>query len=295
MDNFFDDLTVNSDFKRIQFNELTLIEFDCPLTQSRAPIWTPHDFVVYVLNGRKDWHTLDSVVTLQKGEIAYVKKGGHIVQQYFDEGFCMLVFFLTDTVKKELSLSAASLSMSLQKPSSAHDIPTINKIATNPTIDAFFLSLMAYFKMAKPPADEVKKLKLLEFVHVLSTEDVNHGVVKHLLSQEPDTLSKLKAIMNQNYVYNLSVQAFAELCNRSVSSFRRDFQKCFKTNLSSWLLTVRVNHAAGLLSNTNLSVSQVALESGFENLSHFSRCFKDKIGFTPSQYRLRHKLVHTAK
>jgi hypothetical protein len=88
-ENFYTFLTENTKFSKILFNQLTLIEYDCPLQQSVVPIWSPHDYVVYVLNGKKTWFTqTGDTITLQKGDTAYIKKGGHFARQHFEDNFC---------------------------------------------------------------------------------------------------------------------------------------------------------------------------------------------------------------
>jgi AraC-like DNA-binding protein len=50
-------------------------------------------------------------------------------------------------------------------------------------------------------------------------------------------------------------------------------------------LQKRLEYSAVLLKNSALNISQVAFDSGFEDLSHFSRAFKEKFGASPVSYR----------
>ena len=95
----------------------------------------------------------------------------------------------------------------------------------------------------------------------------------------------LHQIMEQNFCFNLKLEDFAELCHCSLSTFKRDFQEHFDESPGKWLLQRRVRHAANLIANTDLSVTQVAFESGFEDLSHFSRSFKKVMGTNPTDYK----------
>jgi AraC-like DNA-binding protein len=88
--------------------------------------------------------------------------------------------------------------------------------------------------------------------------------------------------MTENYRYNLKLEQFARLSNRSLSSFKRDFQDIFHTTPGKWLLEKRLLHAMNLLCNMNKTISEAAFESGFETTSHFSRSFKEKFGVAPS-------------
>ncbi len=91
--------------------------------------------------------------------------------------------------------------------------------------------------------------------------------------------------MEDNYCFNLKTEQYAQLCNRSLSAFKRDFQKIMHTTPGKWLLEKRLNHALQLLLNSGKNVNEVAFESGFENASHFTRSFKERYLVTPSEMR----------
>jgi AraC-like DNA-binding protein len=91
--------------------------------------------------------------------------------------------------------------------------------------------------------------------------------------------------MEKNFCFNLKLEDYAELCHRSLSTFKRDFQQQFNESPGKWILKRRVQHAANIIANSNSSVSQVAYDSGFEDLSHFSRVFKKIIGSNPTEYK----------
>jgi AraC-like DNA-binding protein len=104
------------------------------------------------------------------------------------------------------------------------------------------------------------------------------------LVNEPQSVS-LQRVMEDNYCFNLTLEQYAELCNRSLSAFKRDFQKVMHTTPGKWLLEKRLNHALQLLGNKNKNVNEVAFESGFENASHFTRSIKERYQTTPSAIR----------
>lgn len=92
----------------------------------------------------------------------------------------------------------------------------------------------------------------------------------------------LQRIMDENYCFNLNMSAYASLCNCSLSTFKRDFEKISNTTPGKWLTERRLEHAMHLLSNMHKTVSEAAFESGFENLSHFSRASKERFGISPA-------------
>ncbi|HEX8277871.1 MAG TPA: AraC family transcriptional regulator [Segetibacter sp.] len=102
----------------------------------------------------------------------------------------------------------------------------------------------------------------------------------------------LQEVMEENYHYNLSLPDFAKLCNRSLSSFKRDFYAVYKTNPGHWLLSKKLDHSHHLLTTTDKTVNEISVESGFENSTHFSKAFKKRFGLSPLHYRHHSAISH---
>jgi AraC family transcriptional regulator, exoenzyme S synthesis regulatory protein ExsA len=107
----------------------------------------------------------------------------------------------------------------------------------------------------------------------------------YVLQQSPNLNLFLHQVMEQNFSKNLQLKDFARLCNRSLSSFKRDFSATFKTTPGRWLANKRLEYAQALLSTTYMSVSEVSLECGYTNYAHFSRAFKQRFGHAPTLFR----------
>ena len=67
-----------------------------------------------------------------------------------------------------------------------------------------------------------------------------------------------------------------------LSSF---FQKSFGTSMKTYILNTKMDVAKAMLTDTNLTISQIAYNIGFTNSHNFSTCFKKIVGLTPSDYR----------
>ena len=92
-------------------------------------------------------------------------------------------------------------------------------------------------------------------------------------------------IMENNFRYHLSLAEYAKLCHRSLSSFKREFALRFHESPGKWLRQRRLNYSATLLRQSPMNVTEIAFESGFEDVSHFSRVFKARFGLAPLAYR----------
>ena len=91
--------------------------------------------------------------------------------------------------------------------------------------------------------------------------------------------------IESNYIRTILVEEIAACTGLSTDYFSRMFKHF--TNLSpvEYIKNVRLAKAAELLRQPSMSVSQVALEVGFEDPGYFSRQFKQTLGISPSQYQ----------
>ena len=91
----------------------------------------------------------------------------------------------------------------------------------------------------------------------------------------------------ENFQSQIRLADALEVVHMSKASFSRHFLKCTGLSFGQFVNDLRISHACKLLHSSQLSVSQIALRSGFENLSNFNRVFRDRKEVTPSQYRKR--------
>ncbi len=124
-------------------------------------------------------------------------------------------------------------------------------------------------------------LKVREAVMILLQ---TNPVLKDVLFDftEPGKID-LEAYMNENYKFNVDISRFAYLTGRSLATFKRDFEKIFNATPSRWLQQKRLTDAYYLIKERGLKSSDVYLEVGFKDLSHFSFAFKKAYGVAPSQ------------
>lgn len=96
--------------------------------------------------------------------------------------------------------------------------------------------------------------------------------------------SAVQYIQN-NYAYDITVSKIADF----IGIDRTYLYKIFMTNLSmsveKYIIDVRLQNAQNLLTTTNYTILQIALSTGFYDLSHFSNSFRKHFSMSPSEYR----------
>ena len=102
-----------------------------------------------------------------------------------------------------------------------------------------------------------------------------------------DAFAKVMEHLHNHFADNFSTQQLADMAGLSVSHFERRFRHAFGASPRQYLVRVRIEHAAKLLSETDQTVSEIAHACGFYDHAHFGRSFRRIMNLSPSQYRKR--------
>ena len=100
-----------------------------------------------------------------------------------------------------------------------------------------------------------------------------------------DKLSNLFEYINTNYKNNITLKEAAKITNFTPESFCRFFRQKTGKKFIDYLHETRISSACRLLVNTDLTVAEIAYNTGFKTASGFNKLFKQYIGSSPSQYR----------
>jgi AraC-like DNA-binding protein len=150
----------------------------------------------------------------------------------------------------------------------------------DPFIKGFFDSLLPYFESRRPFSDAMLEIKTNEAIELLLQHDPE---LKNLLFDfnEPHKID-LRDYMDRHYMFNVPLSRFAKLTGRSLAAFKRDFAKIYGMAPGKWLVERRLAEALRLIRDERKKPTDVYLDVGFENLSHFSFIFKKAFGQSPA-------------
>ena len=112
------------------------------------------------------------------------------------------------------------------------------------------------------------------------------------INPEHDSSNMQSGIINEvildiekNYASDVSVEELSKKYNISRSQLFRLFKTKLDISPQQYIKHYRINHAADLLRRTDLTIGQVMEQSGFSNISNFSRQFKSVYGRSPKDFR----------
>ena len=159
------------------------------------------------------------------------------------------------------------------------------RVENDTALSAFFQSMQTYFSGTEKPPEPLLRLKLKELIVSILTSGRNPVLAAYFRAMADSEAPPIPEIMEANFRFNLSLDEYAKLCHRSLSSFKRDFQAHFEEPPRKWLLRKRLDYSAALLRTSRMNVTEIAFDSGFEDVSHFSRVFKDRFQVSPMAYR----------
>lgn len=91
--------------------------------------------------------------------------------------------------------------------------------------------------------------------------------------------------MNKNYSNEITVRECSRVVNMSYSYFSRMFQKITGKQFRRYLNEIRINHAEKLIMSTDRSITEIAMECGFNDVSYFISLYKSLRGVTPNTFR----------
>ncbi|QES88430.1 helix-turn-helix domain-containing protein [Rhizosphaericola mali] len=239
----------------------------------------PEHALGIMLSGESQYFTNDGTFVMEEGAICLMRRNQLFKKMKTlgsnGEPIALISLFFDQNILHEYATENNIATQNAYKGA-----PMIN-LSGNVFLKAFFDSLLPYIDDPKKLTAKIARLKSMEAIELLLQAD--DFILNFLFDfQEPYKID-IEAYMNLHFQYNIPIASFAKFTGRSLSSFKRDFTKIFETTPEKWLQQKRLEQAYFLISKKKQRPSDVYLEVGFENLSHFSISFKKKYGVNPSE------------
>ncbi len=131
-------------------------------------------------------------------------------------------------------------------------------------------------------------VKIRELLQVLVSGPGGRHFETQLRSLDTFVDPDLMLLMQSHFKENISLEQYAFLSNCSLSTFKRRFNQTFRLNPGKWIMQRRLEEAYQLL-RSEMNITQIAYEVGFETSVHFIASFRERYGETPK--RLQQKMA----
>jgi AraC-like DNA-binding protein len=156
-------------------------------------------------------------------------------------------------------------------------------------------SIIAFTELA--PYDELEiysiLLKLIAFcgknINLFRSSDpvAVSGTYKNTIS-----LSNVCSYISEHFTENITLESTATYAGFSKYHFERIFSEYTGMTFYQYLQQMRINYAQTLLSNPELSITDISFQSGFASSTAFTRAFKKSTGYPPSKFRMLNENKH---
>lgn len=276
----FDDTPYNS----LKAEGVTIVSYYQNEEVEKVNARLSRNLIVFVLSGRKTVLDQRRRKVVSAGEGFFLRKGNYLLSEKFGGqlSYHSYLFFFSDAFAHQFSRRHPDL----VEPTAASEGP-LSAFAANTELQNYLNSLRPYLSgscLADSP--DLAELKMQELFLLLAHTTESFRQFLQDLTTEP--AHDLRQIMNTHYNEDLSLEQLAFLTNCSRSTFKRRFKEEFDTTPGKWIKQKRLEEAKLRLRSTAKNVSEICLEVGFENLSHFIQSFKEQFGTTPKQFQLEH-------
>lgn len=249
----------------------------------------------YVLKGKKFIHDGDLRYEIAQGDVFYLAAGNHYTEDIPEAGKDfeqILFYFNNDLLNQVLSNLSMNYQLTIENDHSCHDCNQTNHVICSgwATIRNFFSTVNQYFKEDlfgdNLPAQKLKMTELIYLIITLPDCCIKNKLVNNIdLGQE-----QFEQIIQSHIFSDIGIEGLAHKCNRSLTSFKKEFYRHFYTSPHKWFIKQRLIQSRLLLISTNKLVSEIGMDCNFPNTSHFIKLFKKEYNMTPANYRQKMKI-----
>ncbi|MBQ8821910.1 MAG: helix-turn-helix transcriptional regulator [Lachnospiraceae bacterium] len=251
-----------------------------------SPLQSDHSHIYYeifyVIGGQCRFLLKDMVYHLKKGDFVYIIPG-ELHHAIFDEGECDLLtcYFKESYIDHQLFERWLPMKLPQNFTSFMGSIPSLYQE------DFYSLTnqMIAEFSGIDRFSDTFLACHLQEMVLFMTRHSVlSHEAPSMINASDADILAATKYIY-QNFRLPLSLDEVAAIASLSPTYFSKKFKQVTGMGFKEYLNYVRLKHAQTALLTTSNTITDIALEYGFNDSNYFKDLFKKVYGKSPREYR----------
>lgn len=237
-------------------------------------------FMMYVVSGKVIVTENGQEYTVHKGECVFIRRDHRIMfskNLYGSEPFKSITLRFDRNYLRKF-YQKLNIDRNLKKARTLDS--SVRVMEKSPYLDSLFLSMLPFFESDIEPNPEFIEQKMEEGVRTLL--NLNEGFYPMLFDFADPWKIDILDFLNDNYMYEFSMEEIASYTGRSLATFKRDFARISELTPQKWLIRKRLDKAYEMIVNEGRKVTEVCYDVGFKNRSHFTTAFKKQYGFSPT-------------
>ncbi len=269
---------------KVELEEFTFMKYRAFEKQNSVNVYLKSSIIVIVLAGKKNVTINGAKITLEKGQICFIKSGNLVLHQIFElengKYECLIMSlsdnFIGDFIKKHLNLF----------PSRENSLTQYYIAPSSKILNSNIKSVIPYFDTKTHFVKDIIKYKLYELLLNIISGDSNNRFKNILTSISIGKSNDFKYYIEQNYDKPLTLEEYASDFGSSLSKFKSDFKKLFNNAPKKWINNKRLEKSKHLIEFSDHSMTDICFMSGFSNFSNFIQLFKKKYRISPGKYKM---------
>lgn len=273
-------ITLPDDMNLEKSQQVHLVNYSSTKDVSKQQIILNQNIISFLLEGRKEVIFDNTALSIDPSKFIIMRSGNCLMtEKKISETSnykSVLLFFSSEMVYNFIrKMETEKLEAIEPKSVYAFDFDGFLK--------RFVDSLAVISELSQTVQGKLLEVKFEEIMLYL-TDKYGKEFLYALTTISDQNAQKFIRTIENSYLNKLSIKELAFLCNMSVSTFKREFEKHYGESPIKWFQNKRLEYAHALLSQEK-SPSEVYFEAGYENLSSFSQAYKSKYGVTPKHHK----------
>ena len=246
--------------------------------QYKNEVYIKSNILIFVRRGVKQLHLKDETLDIDENSILFLRSGNYIMTEVLDQYYEAMLFLYEDNLLLDFINK-----YNLNPKKIPNDQSSILKIDNTSELKTLIDTTCSYFTNDISNKEEIIKLKLEEaFLNILNSSSKDE--FENLLASIYES-NYFKIQVEKEFSYDDNILDLASKLKLTNLGFREKFKDVFGQTPKKWQTQKRLEKAKILLETTDKNVSEVCVESGFDNLSWFIQVFKKQYNQTPKQIK----------
>jgi AraC family transcriptional regulator, exoenzyme S synthesis regulatory protein ExsA len=279
------DLTEAPNSRFLQAGELCFGEYHQRVEQKPRNIFVTEHTLIFVSKGAKVFRFPHKEIVVEAGKAIFLKRGCYLLCESIADHshYESISIFFNESTLQNFWLGLNIPDTDSGAPSSENSEMLI--LEMSPALEGFRDTILSCFGYEGNFLEQLLTMKLQELLLLLLDTPIAPELKAFFGEIFDETRTDPEYVVSENMLTPLSLQDYARLSNRSLSSFKRAFQSKTGQTPGNWILENRLKHARMLVQATGKTIGEIGAESGFNNPSSFIRSYRTRFGTTPAADR----------